>query len=194
MNNLTVSTNNSVKELIKQIIFSVGENPNRDGLKETPKRVVKVYEELLSGYKMNPNKEIKLFDSRGFNELIIVTDIEFYSLCEHHMLPFFGKVHIGYVPSEKILGLSKFSRIVEMYSKRLQTQENLTKQIFDLLENNLSPKGLIVAIEANHLCIRMRGVKGKGSSTKTTIKNGVFLERADLIDQFFRDTKINITL
>lgn len=132
----------ALQELVKKVLIFVGENPKRDGLKETPRRVAKAYGELLSGYRENPEKTIKLFDSNGFHDLVTVTNVEFYSLCEHHMLPFSGKVHIGYVPNGKILGLSKFARIVEIYSKRLQTQENLTKQIFDLISKTASPKGL----------------------------------------------------
>ncbi|OFZ47798.1 MAG: GTP cyclohydrolase I FolE [Bdellovibrionales bacterium RIFOXYC1_FULL_37_79] len=177
----------SFSDLATKIISSVGENPERDGLKDTPSRVAKAYTELLSGYCEHPQDVIKLFDSNGFHDLITVTNIEFYSLCEHHIIPFFGEVHIGYVPNGKILGLSKFARIVNIYSRRLQTQENLTKEIFDVLENNLNPKGLVVYIGAKHLCINMRGIREKGCSTKTIIKNGIFLKRADLIDQFFRD-------
>ncbi|KKQ92396.1 MAG: GTP cyclohydrolase I [Candidatus Woesebacteria bacterium GW2011_GWA2_40_7] len=192
MVNSRTGTYDSLEELARQVISLTGEDPNREGLKETPKRVAKTYKELLSGYEMDPSHEITMFDSNGFNELVSVTEIDFYSLCEHHMLPFFGKVHIGYVPDKKILGLSKFSRIVDIYSRRLQTQENLTKQIFDLLENKLSPKGLIVSIEARHLCVRMRGVKEKGSSTKTTIKNGILLKRRDFADQFFIDSHLKV--
>lgn len=176
-----------LKNLAKQIITSVEENPERDGLKDTPARVAKVYTELLSGYYDSPSRVIKLFDSNDFHGLITVANIEFYSLCEHHLIPFFGKIHIGYIPNGKILGFSKFARIVKIYSRRLQTQEYLTKQIFDILEKNLAPKGIVVCIEAKHLCISMRGVKASGCSIKTMIKNGIFLKRTDLIDQFFRD-------
>jgi GTP cyclohydrolase I len=180
-------SSDQIQKLVKQVIIGVGENPKRDGLKETPRRVAKAYEELLSGYIQDPETTIKLFDSNGFHELVTIGNIEFYSLCEHHMLPFFGKVHIGYVPNEKILGLSKFARIVEIYSKRLQTQENLTKQIFDLISKKVSPKGLIVLIEAKHLCVSMRGIKNSSFVTKTVLKKGLLKTRQDLFRQFYKD-------
>lgn len=176
-----------LENFAKQIISLVEKDPERDGLKDTPERVAQAYTEFLSGYGEDPSGVIKLFDSNGFHDLITVANIEFYSLCEHHMIPFFGKIHIGYVPDEKILGISKFARIVKIYSRRLQTQEYLTKQIFDTLEKNLTPKGIILCIEAKHLCMSMRGIKARGCLIKTMIKNGIFLKRADLIDQFFRD-------
>jgi len=176
-----------IQKLVKQVIIGVGENLERDGLKETPRRVAKAYQELLSGYSQDPEATVKLFDSNGFHELVTIGDIEFYSLCEHHMLPFFGKVHIGYVPNGQILGLSKFARIVEIYSKRLQTQENLTKQIFDLISKKASPKGLIVLIEAKHLCVSMRGIKNSSFITKTVLKKGLLKTRQDLFRQFYKD-------
>jgi len=178
---------NPVSGMVSELITSVGEDPSRDGLRETPKRVSRAYEELLSGYSKDPLQTIKLFDSNGFHELVTVGNIEFYSLCEHHMLPFFGKVHIGYVPNGKVLGLSKFARITEIYSKRLQTQENLTRQIFDLISKNVSPKGLIVVIEARHLCVSMRGIKNNGFITKTVLKSGLLKTRNDLFNQFYKD-------
>jgi len=182
-------TKAALENLVKQVITSIGEDPKRDGLKETPVRVAKAFTELLAGYSLNPRESIKLFDSNGFHELIIVENIEFYSLCEHHMLPFFGKVNIGYIPNGKILGLSKFARIVEIYSKRLQTQENLTKQIIDLLSEEIRPRGIIVLIEAKHLCVSMRGVKNKGFITKTVLKRGLLEKNKNLIEQFYRDIK-----
>jgi len=179
----------ALEKLIKEVLVSAGENPNRDGLKETPKRVAKSYDEILSGYNVDPNSIIKLFDSNGYHELVTVANIEFYSLCEHHMLPFFGTAHIGYIPNGKVLGLSKFARVVEMYSKRLQTQENLNKQIFDLLNSKLHPKGLIVSLEAKHLCVSMRGIKNNGFITKTLVKGGLLKTNKDLIEQFHKDVK-----
>ena len=178
-----------LKELIKTLITSFGENTNRDGLKETPDRMIKMYSELLSGYKKNPKSVFKKFDSLGFNQLITVSNIDFYSWCEHHIIPFFGKVHIGYVPDDKILGLSKFARLVEVYARRLQTQENLTNQIYNALEKNLHPKGCIVRIEAEHLCVVMRGVKKKGFITKTTVTGGLLKKRNSLIKQFYKDVE-----
>lgn len=176
-----------IQNLIRQIIEGIGENSQRDGLKETPRRVANVYKELLAGYAEDPEATIKLFDSNGFHQLITIGNIEFYSLCEHHMLPFFGKIHIDYIPNGKILGLSKFARIVEIYSRRLQTQENLTKQIFDLISRKASPKGLIVLIEAKHLCVSMRGVRSSGFTTKTVLKKGLLKTRQDLFRQFCKN-------
>ncbi len=177
----------ALEKLVKEVIVSAGENPNRDGLLETPRRVSKAYAELLSGYKTDPNTTIKLFKNNGFHELVTVTNIEFYSLCEHHMLPFFGKAHIGYIPNGKILGLSKFARLVEIYSKRLQTQENLTKQVFELISKRVSPKGLIVLLEAKHLCVSMRGIKSNGFITKTVLKSGKLKTNKFLLNQFYKD-------
>ena len=178
-----------VSELVRQVLKESGDDPNRDGLLETPKRVSKAYKELFSGYHEDPNKLIKLFDSQGFHDLVTVSNIKFYSLCEHHILPFFGKVHIGYVPKGKVLGLSKFARIVDVYSKRLQTQENLSRQIFELIWKNVKPSGLIVVIEASHLCVSMRGVKNVGFITKTVIKDGVLKTNPDIFNQFYKDIK-----
>lgn len=179
----------ALERLVKEVLISVGENPQRDGLKETPRRVSKAYKELLSGYTIDPTSAIKLFDSNGFHELVTVTNIEFYSLCEHHMLPFFGTAHIGYIPNGKVLGLSKFARIVEIFSKRLQTQENLNKQIFDLISKSISPKGLVVSLEAKHLCVSMRGIKNNGFVTKTVIKGGLLKTNSELMRQFQDDVK-----
>ena len=178
---------NIIQKAITEVLVALQENPQRDGLKDTPKRVAKAYQELLSGYNENPKDAIRLFPSNGFHELVAVTNIDFYSLCEHHMLPFFGKAHIGYIPNGKILGLSKFARIVEIYSKRLQTQENLTKQIFDLISKNVSPKGLVVLLEAKHLCVSMRGIKSNGFVTKTALMGGSLKANSQLVNQFYRD-------
>lgn len=181
------TTKVAVKNFVEKLLLSVGENPKRDGLIETPRRVAKAYDELLSGYFAKPKSLIKLFDSNGFHELVTAANIEFYSLCEHHMLPFFGKVHIGYVPNGKVLGLSKFARIVEIYSRRLQTQENLTKQIYDLISKEVHPKGLIVICEAKHLCVSMRGIRNKNFITKTVLKGGLLKSKKGMLDQFYKD-------
>jgi len=165
----------------------LGEDTQREGLRETPDRVLKMYHELLGGYTQEEKKLYKTFASNGYNEIITVANIDFYSLCEHHLIPFFGKVHIGYVPNGKILGLSKFARVVEMYAHRLQTQENLTKQIADSLEKYLCPRGVIVCIEAEHLCVSMRGIKKKGVMTKTATRRGLMKDNPSALDQFYRD-------
>lgn len=174
------------RELVLGLIESFGENPNRDGLKETPDRVVKMYSEVLGGYSVDPSSVFKLFECNGYKNLVTVANIDFYSLCEHHMVPFFGKVHIGYIPNGKVLGLSKFARLVDIYAKRLQTQENLTNQIAKDIEKYLKPKGYIVHIEAEHLCVSMRGIKRKGFLTKTTKSQGL-LRKAEYVEQFYRD-------
>lgn len=175
------------KKLIKNLIASFGEDVNREGLKETPSRIIRMYSELLDGYRKNPKSVFKKFDSNQYHDLVTAANIDFYSLCEHHIIPFFGKAHIGYVPNGKILGLSKFLRIVDIYARRLQTQENLTKQIFDSIKENLHPRGLIVRIEAEHLCVTMRGVRKKGFIARTTISDKLMKRRKILTDQFYKD-------
>ncbi|OGM29470.1 GTP cyclohydrolase I FolE [Candidatus Woesebacteria bacterium RIFCSPHIGHO2_01_FULL_44_10] len=180
-----MATRNHTK-LIVDLLELYGEDPNREGLKETPERVLRMYKELLGGYQQDPSSVIKTFEGNGHNDLVTVSDIDFYSLCEHHMIPFFGKVHIGYIPNGRILGLSKFVRLTEIYARRLQVQERLTRQIMDAIETNLHPQGAIVHVEAEHLCMVMRGVKKKGAITKTTALCGDFEKDPLLVDRFFR--------
>jgi GTP cyclohydrolase I len=174
-----------VTNFVSSLLTSFGENISREGLLETPQRVYRMYEELLGGYSQDPVATLKTFKSNGYKDLVILTNIRFHSLCEHHMIPFFGKVHIGYVPNGRILGLSKFARLIEILSHRLQTQENLTHQIADVIEKNLKPKGLVVSIEAEHLCISMRGVKKDDCITKTTTFRGQLKTDTKLINQFY---------
>ena len=163
-----------IKKAVREILIAIGENPDREGLKETPERVANMYEEILGGYFQDVKEHIKLFTA-SYDEMIIVKDIPFFSLCEHHMLPFFGKVHIAYIPNKnKVTGLSKLARIVDVYAKRLQLQERLTEQIADAIVENLNPKGVLVIVEAEHLCMVMRGVKKKGSKTITSALRGIF--------------------
>lgn len=176
----------SVEENITRLLTHFGEDTNRDGLKETPSRVIRMYSELLEGYSKNEDDIFKLFDGNGFHDLVTVSNIDFYSLCEHHMIPFFGKVHIGYIPNGKILGLSKFARLVDLFSRRLQTQENITHQLADSIEKHLHPKGLIIVVEAQHLCVSMRGIKKKGFVTTTSTAKGELTKDNILIDQFYR--------
>lgn len=171
--------------IIKNLLTTIGENVKRDGLVETPVRVERMYEELLSGYKKDPKKIFKKFESESYKGLITVSNIDFYSLCEHHLLPFFGKVSIGYVPNGHILGLSKFARLVDIYSRRLQVQEHLTTQIADTLMKYLKAKGVIVHISAVHLCMSMRGVNKDGAITKTTIVRGSLKNDHYLQNQFY---------
>lgn len=178
-------------EFVPRLVESFGENSHREGLRETPSRVFRMYEELLSGYSKTPSFIFKTFKNAGYTGLVTVVNINFYSLCEHHLIPFYGKIHIGYVPRDKVLGLSKFARLVDVYAHRLQTQENLTKQIFSSLQENLKPKACIVRIEAEHLCVAMRGVKRKDFITKTTISDMRMKKSKDLISQFYKDIETN---
>ena len=156
-----------IQTTILQLLRSVGENPERDGLRDTPARVAGYYEEVLSGYDQDPFEHSTTFPSEGHN-MVVVKDINFYSLCEHHMVPFFGTVSVAYIPNEKILGLSKFGRIVEVYAKRLQVQERLTNEVLQAIIKVLDPQGCAVKIEAKHLCMAMRGIKQDDATTQTT--------------------------
>lgn len=181
--------NNRVSKLVEQILNEFQINTNTDGLKETPKRVANMYTELLWGYTQDPKDIFTTFDIQSYEGLVTICDIQFYSLCEHHMIPFFGKVHIGYVPNNKILGLSKFARLVDIFSKRLQVQERLTQNITDAILKYLQPKGVIVYIEAEHMCMSMRGVKKPGSITKTLLTFGVCHKDQNLVNNFFSQIK-----
>lgn len=175
----------NAEEHIASLLTFFGENIKREGLKETPMRFVKTFKELLNGYNQDPGTVFKLFGSNGFKELITASNIHFYSLCEHHLIPFFGYVHIGYVPNGKILGLSKFARLVDIFAHRLQTQENLTQQISESLEKYLNPQGYIVLVEAEHLCVSMRGIKNKSFYTKTSSTGGILKTDLVLQSQFY---------
>lgn len=166
-----------IEKAVKQILEGIGENVNRKGLKETPRRVAKMLEEILSGYKQDPKKILGKVFYEEFNELVLVKDIPFYSLCEHHILPFFGKAHIAYIPDgKKVVGISKFARLVDVFTKRLQLQERMTNQIADTIMETLTPQGAMVVIEAEHLCMIMRGVKKPGSKIVTSAMRGIFLK------------------
>ena len=162
MNNQTTP-----EDLIKQILQEIGENPDREGLQDTPKRVVKSWKELYAGYSKNPEDLFTTFESDGYDQIVLLKDIEMYSMCEHHMLPFHGVAHVAYIPDGKIVGISKLARIVDMYSKRLQNQERITQQVTDCLMKYLQPKGAACIIEAKHMCMCARGV-GKQNSVMTT--------------------------
>jgi GTP cyclohydrolase I len=169
----------SIRDAVIEIIKGVGEDPEREGLKNTPDRVSRMYAELLSGYNADPEKIINgaLFQI-NYDEMVLVRDIEFYSLCEHHMLPFLGRAHVAYLPKGKVIGLSKIPRIVEMYARRFQVQERMTRQIADLLQETLDPHGVAVVVEAMHLCSMMRGVKKHDARMTTSAMHGAF--RANL--------------
>ncbi|MCD6423176.1 MAG: GTP cyclohydrolase I FolE [Elusimicrobia bacterium] len=166
-------------QAIQQILEAIGENPEREGLKATPSRIAEMYEELLSGYKIKKPETIlkPIYTTEKYSEIIIVKDIPFSSLCEHHLLPFFGKAHVGYLPQKKVLvGLSKIPRVVDAFAKRLQIQERLTDQIADTINRALNPLGVIVVVEAEHLCTTIRGVKKTGSKMITSALRGIFLK------------------
>ncbi|MBE6753781.1 MAG: GTP cyclohydrolase I FolE [Ruminococcaceae bacterium] len=159
---------------VREMLLAIGEDPDRDGLRETPDRVARMYEETLGNIHEDPSKHIKLFeDSTGNDEMVVVKEIPLYSMCEHHLLPFIGVCHIAYIPTGgRVLGLSKFARIVDCFARRPQVQERLTNQIADFIEESLQPKGVAVIIEAEHLCMSMRGVRASGSRTQTSALRG----------------------
>lgn len=169
----------------KEVIVNLGEDPSREGLLKTPERVAKAMQFLTQGYNQNPQEILKsAMFAEKYDEMVIVKDIEVYSLCEHHMLPFFGKCHIAYIPNGHIVGLSKFPRMVDAFSRRLQVQERLTDQIRDCLDETLNPQGVAVCIEAQHLCMQMRGVQKQNSITTTSAFSGAFMEE-DITRQEF---------
>jgi GTP cyclohydrolase I len=171
-------TREQAEEAVRTLLRWAGDDPRREGLVETPRRVVKAFEELFSGYGQDPGEVLdKVFSEvQGYGDIVLVRDIPFHSHCEHHMVPFFGKAHIAYYPSEGVVGLSKLARLVDVYAKRLQTQEALTAQIADTLDEELKPRGVAVMLEAEHLCMSMRGVQKPGALTLTTQFTGVFKE------------------
>ena len=171
--------NPAIESAVTQILNAVGEDPEREGLQFTPRRVARMYHELLGGYTMDSDAIINgaLFNVQ-YDEMVLVRDIEFYSMCEHHMLPCMGRVHVAYIPDGKVLGLSKIPRIVDMYARRLQVQERMTRQIADFLRDLLKPQGVAVVVEAGHLCSMMRGVKKHDARMTTSAMHGAF--RANL--------------
>lgn len=165
----------NIEASVRHILTNVGEDPDRQGLAGTPDRIARMYDEVLGGYDVDLEKLVNgaLFDV-AYDEMIVVKDIEFYSMCEHHMLPFFGKAHVAYIPSDKVIGLSKIPRIVEMFGRRLQVQERMTRQIADTVDEILSPQGVAVVIEGSHMCSMMRGVKKQEASMVTSAMLGCF--------------------
>ena len=173
-----------IEKLIQSLIVEIGEDPKREGLVGTPERVAKSYKKLFGGYNEDPKKLIKVFDNEGYDEMIIAKDIDFYSTCEHHMLPFFGKAYIGYIPDDKIIGLSKLPRLVEIFSRRMQNQERLTKQIADTLNDMLKPRGVGVVIKAEHLCMKARGVEKQNCMISTSSFTGLFIKNLNTRAEF----------
>ena len=170
-------SSNTLEKNYRQILKEFGENPDREGLLKTPERVAKAMKFLTSGYEINPDEIIQqAVFNETYSEMVLVKDIEVYSMCEHHVLPFFGKAHIAYIPDGKIVGLSKIPRVVDAYSRRLQVQERLTIEIRDCLQRTLNPTGVAVVLECSHMCMQMRGVQKQNSATTTSAFTGVFLE------------------
>jgi len=164
-----------IEDAARQILVGIGEDPEREGLLKTPQRVAKAYAELMDGYSKNPEKLINgaLFGV-DYDQMVVVNDIEFYSMCEHHMLPFFGHAHVAYLPNGKVIGLSKIPRIVDMFAHRLQVQERLTQQIAELIDDQIHPQGVAVVVEAQHMCMTMRGVKKQEATMTTSAMLGAF--------------------
>src|SRR6516164_790719 len=180
-----------MQELIRQLLAELGENPSREGLVDTPKRVEKALRFLTSGYTADVDSVLNnaLF-TVDYNEMVIVKDIDFYSLCEHHMLPFFGKCHVAYIPTTKVIGLSKIPRLVDVFSRRLQVQERLTNQIAQTISEKISPLGVAVVMEATHLCMSMRGVEKQNSFAVTSAMLGVFRDQARTRMEFLELIKL----
>jgi GTP cyclohydrolase IA len=181
-----------VKKLVENLLIEMGENPEREGLLSTPKRVAKAYEFLTAGYDKDIEDVLNnaIFNEK-YDEMVLVKDIDFYSLCEHHMLPFYGKVHVAYIPNGKIVGLSKIPRIVDVFARRLQVQERMTQQIADTIDKYLTPKGVAVVSEARHMCMMMRGVEKQNSSATSSAVHGLFKDDARTRDEFFNLIKLH---
>jgi len=167
-----------VEAAVREILFAVGEDPDRDGLQDTPARVARMYEETLAGMGQDPAEHLKVTFDADHDEMVMVRDISVVSACEHHMVPFIGKAHVAYIPGKdgRVTGLSKLARIVDVYARRLQVQERLTVQVADAIEEHLEPRGVLVVVEAEHLCMSARGVRKPGSTTVTSAVRGLFRE------------------
>ena len=163
-----------IENAVRDILEAIGEDPQREGLLETPARVARMYAEIVAGQDAHPTRHLKLFDENKNDEMVVVRDIPLYSMCEHHLIPFMGKAHIAYIPQDgKVIGLSKLARIVDCFARRPQLQERLTAQVADFLDEHLHPLGVAVVIEAQHLCMTMRGARAAGSQTRTSALRGV---------------------
>ncbi|HIW32240.1 MAG TPA: GTP cyclohydrolase I FolE [Candidatus Paenibacillus intestinavium] len=184
VNSQVSSNRDKIEAHITEILKLIGEDVEREGLLETPARVTRMYEEIFAGYEVEPREVLGVMFDENHEELVVVKDIIYYSQCEHHMAPFFGKVHIGYLPSGKIVGLSKLARLVEAITRRLQVQERITTQIANTLVEELAPHGVIVVVEGEHLCMCARGVKKPGSKTITTALRGQYKQDSALRSEF----------
>jgi len=185
-----VVASQEAKECIKKLLVYVGEDPDREGLRETPSRVLRAFEELFRGYKTDPEQIIKTFDvgdvdGSEYNQMVLLKDIEVFSVCEHHMLPFFGRAHVAYIPDKKVVGISKLARLVEVYARRLQIQERICEQVTDALMKYLRPQGAACIIEAQHLCMLMRGVEKQNSIMVTSSLKGCFFDNLHTRNELF---------
>ena len=178
-----------VEQAIRLLLEGIGEDPDREGLAETPDRIARMYEEICGGMNEDAAEHLKKTFTAENNEMVVEKDITFYSMCEHHLMPFYGKAHIAYIPNGKVTGLSKLARTVDVYARRPQIQGRLTVQIADALERVLAPKGSMVMLEAEHTCMTMRGIKKPGSKTVTTVTRGEFKENMELQKQFLAMVK-----
>lgn len=176
----------SIEDAVVRLLQYIGEDPAREGLKDTPRRVIKSYDHLFSGYKKNPADLFTTFSADGYDEMVVLRDIEIYSMCEHHMLPFIGKAHVAYIPNKKIIGISKLARLVEVFSRRLQIQERIGAQVTGALMEYLEPKGAACIIDAQHLCMKMRGVEKQNSVMTTSSLTGIFLEKPETRAELMR--------
>ncbi len=183
------------QDSIIALLKALGEDPTRDGLLDTPLRVLRSWNEIYGGYKQDPTDCFKTFDGESYDQMVVIGHIEFYSMCEHHMLPFYGKAHIGYLPDNKgkVIGISKPARLVDVFSRRLQIQERICEQIATTMMENLEPKGVGCIIEATHMCMRMRGVQKESSIVTTSSLKGVFLEK-EIKDEFLHHIEKQSTL
>lgn len=180
-----------LEPLVREMLIDLGENPEREGLKRTPERVARMYDELLAGYRTDLNALVNdaIFET-AYQDMVLVRNLQFYSLCEHHMLPFFGQAHVAYLPDGKIIGLSKIPRLVEMFSRRLQVQERMTQEIAETLQEILQPRGVAVMVEGAHLCAMMRGVKKTEARMVTSVMLGAFRDDEKLRSDFFNQLQV----
>jgi len=182
-----VANEKAIKKAVASIITAIGEDPKREGLLDTPRRVAEMYSELFAGLDMDPKEELKVGYELGHKEMVVVKDIPFYSMCEHHLLPFYGVVHIGYIPDAKgrVIGISKFARVVDIIARRPQIQERMTSQIADVIMEGIQPQGVAVVVQAEHMCMVMRGVKKPGTNIVTSAIRGIFRRRSASRAEFF---------
>jgi GTP cyclohydrolase IA len=192
MNFSTATPSEAIEPLIHELLLNLGEDPSREGLQRTPERVARMYQELLAGYQTDLNSLVNeaVFETE-YQDMVLVRDLQFYSMCEHHMLPFFGRAHVAYVPDGKIIGLSKIPRLVEMFARRLQVQERMTQQIAETLQDILHPRGIAVVVEGAHLCAMMRGVKKSEARMVTSAMLGTFRNDDRLRQDFYAQLQLH---